>query len=1573
MFKFLIALCIYTFSLLFGQFLSPIPIQTFSSNSQTPRDLSGSDVTVFDVIDKMDGTIDIVLNLNSQSPDVSYIDAVRYSFPSEIQINSAIDLNGTMPDTTSMAQCSITIQSETNSIIFGDLSFLDNPNTGSGWGCLSTNNHLHVINVDSYQESFMLEYYLADDCYQSCLDVENAVLVPQFQAPDLPVVNGLSLASGENQVTLNWDDPQNSFVNQNITYNDSTSENNIYMSTGEALAGTYFSMPFGTTQSSLGAVDIYGVEGFNGETTLYGYDVVDGIPAANPTYSTDIILYGGWNQLNLGWQFSGDFLIGIKISTSIAIAIDTESTSTNQSWININGWESWNNLANNYGLELGEWMINAIAVNTNDDGYVFDYNVYKTVNDSELLLVSQSQPESYFIDNDVAVDGSIYCYTVTSTDGTYESEFSDYVCYDSGQEYEIISNTISFLADLSNINSFDPEAHTIEVRGSWDQWSSGHAMYLDGDYYRLDLNINGASGQVMEWRFKANPDQNWSNEGWEVGPARIFTFGDTDSITFGPYAPSIFSIEESLIPEFTFDDAWVFVGDTASLEFSISPLYPSFSMLSFEASFSSSITENIEFIGLDTANSITGQSQWILSSNIENENIFIAGAGSQPINEAGILFKLEFIVDENLELNDEVSYQIALQNFVVNESSVYDLTEPISASIFVPACTTNYAMIYCDGGAYQEEVSWELYNSDNDLITSGGAPFYLDSCLQDDLYRLEMHDSYGDGWNGVMFGIYDLMHDSMLVSATLDSGSYTSMQFFIGDYDQLGGCMDQMAINYDPEAIFDDGSCLYQGDICSNPINALEGIDGNIADGDNEWFIYTATMDGQLNITTCYNGQTEDTDVTVYSGCPSQGGYELISNDDAFCGLITGGNDYASDLTINVSEGNTYYIYWKDTWDPNSFTWYLYESALQNSPSNFTAIPGPASVILNWDAIPINLNQNNTVSAQQSVNDLYLQSLTKKNSGNVPRIQNHSNQNSRASSNFQDIKNEWLSRTGRNTAVTITLYDSYGDGYDGNGYLVDENDLMIATFPSGNWGYEITYGPYDLADGIYQIYFDEAQWMGETSWDVKNADGDIISNGPVSSITYFGIGEVEVPQAEIVIDSLWYDNINDVVKASVSNSGNASTGSFYATFYLDGLVDIDCGDEDYQTYFLIDSIPASGSTIASTPQGVQEYFGGYGNFQVGVSVDHFCTVSEENESNNILFDTIEIIDPLNGVEWNIYRDETGEGFSTLSIADTSFFIDLEVSIGEEYCYFVTQVLDGIESDPSDTNCAVPLESNIVVNPFPQIEFSDTKAGMSSIPIQVSITNNSSFETIDIQSINIVGPGAQDFQLSFMDDNLDFPLIISSSIIIEVKFGPESVGYKNAQLIISSSSQASSVQIGLSGRGFLSPPQNLNSFAFDSKVDLSWDRYNLVPQGSGDHIESPFFISEIPFLANGSTIDFNDYYDEACPYEGAGAPDVVYAFDSPGGNFDISLCESGYDTKVYIYNSLMDTIACNDDFCETSSGEQYRSLLEDIFLDQGRYYIVVDGYGNDRGEYQLELDFHSARSYNVSLPSTETPT
>ncbi|HIB05462.1 MAG TPA: hypothetical protein EYO18_07030 [Candidatus Marinimicrobia bacterium] len=134
---------------------------------------------------------------------------------------------------------------------------------------------------------------------------------------------------------------------------------------------------------------------------------------------------------------------------------------------------------------------------------------------------------------------------------------------------------------------------------------------------------------------------------------------------------------------------------------------------------------------------------------------------------------------------------------------------------------------------------------------------------------------------------------------------------------------------------------------------------------------------------------------------------------------------------------------------------------------------------------------------------------------------------------------------------------------------------------------------------------------------------------------------------------------------------------------------------------------------------------------------------------------------------------------------------------------------------------------------------------------------------------------------------------------------------------------------------------------------------------GDLITSPFFVTEIPFQVNGSTEDFNDDYDESCPYTGSTSPDVVYQFDSPGGTYDFSLCESGYDTKIYIYDNSMTNIACNDDACSNSAGDQYRSLLENVSLDAGTYFVIVDGYGGDNGDYELLIDYTGSRSYSYN--------
>ena len=53
----------------------------------------------------------------------------------------------------------------------------------------------------------------------------------------------LSLTPGVEQITLSWEAPPTSFNNEVVVYDDEVFENNIFLSTGEAIAGTYFAMP----------------------------------------------------------------------------------------------------------------------------------------------------------------------------------------------------------------------------------------------------------------------------------------------------------------------------------------------------------------------------------------------------------------------------------------------------------------------------------------------------------------------------------------------------------------------------------------------------------------------------------------------------------------------------------------------------------------------------------------------------------------------------------------------------------------------------------------------------------------------------------------------------------------------------------------------------------------------------------------------------------------------------------------------------------------------------------------------------------------------------------------------------------------------------------------------------------------------------------------------------------------------------------------------------------------------------------------------------------------------------------
>jgi hypothetical protein len=130
--------------------------------------------------------------------------------------------------------------------------------------------------------------------------------------------------------------------------------------------------------------------------------------------------------------------------------------------------------------------------------------------------------------------------------------------------------------------------------------------------------------------------------------------------------------------------------------------------------------------------------------------------------------------------------------------------------------------------------------------------------------------------------------------------------------------------------------------------------------------------------------------------------------------------------------------------------------------------------------------------------------------------------------------------------------------------------------------------------------------------------------------------------------------------------------------------------------------------------------------------------------------------------------------------------------------------------------------------------------------------------------------------------------------------------------------------------------------------------NPQPQVGGEDIATAANIPVLPYSDGGNTCAYLHDYDESCPYTGSLSPDVVYKY-SPTvyTEVDIALCNSLYDTKVFVYeNSAGTLVACNDDAC---GSDGFKSELSCVPMTAGNtYYIVIDGYGSDCGDYSLDV-------------------
>ncbi|MBL7034074.1 MAG: PPC domain-containing protein, partial [Candidatus Delongbacteria bacterium] len=131
----------------------------------------------------------------------------------------------------------------------------------------------------------------------------------------------------------------------------------------------------------------------------------------------------------------------------------------------------------------------------------------------------------------------------------------------------------------------------------------------------------------------------------------------------------------------------------------------------------------------------------------------------------------------------------------------------------------------------------------------------------------------------------------------------------------------------------------------------------------------------------------------------------------------------------------------------------------------------------------------------------------------------------------------------------------------------------------------------------------------------------------------------------------------------------------------------------------------------------------------------------------------------------------------------------------------------------------------------------------------------------------------------------------------------------------------------------------------NRLDLPRDR-SRERQG-GDTIAEAVTVP-LDTTVTGTTIGYNDDYDEVCPYTGSTSADVVYLLTlAEDTGVILDLCDADYDSKMYVYDEALNLLGCSDDDC----GLQSMLVLS---VPAGDAYIVVDGYGGQDGAYTLTL-------------------
>jgi len=118
------------------------------------------------------------------------------------------------------------------------------------------------------------------------------------------------------------------------------------------------------------------------------------------------------------------------------------------------------------------------------------------------------------------------------------------VVYFNNQTALPTSAMITFQADLSELLDkgwFDPSTDSIRVVGSFNGWGNEESMIpdpFDPSLYIYDSMVDAEVGSMVQWKFRAYPNDNFADGGWSAGDNYQFEFTGED-LVLDPVLPNL--------------------------------------------------------------------------------------------------------------------------------------------------------------------------------------------------------------------------------------------------------------------------------------------------------------------------------------------------------------------------------------------------------------------------------------------------------------------------------------------------------------------------------------------------------------------------------------------------------------------------------------------------------------------------------------------------------------------------------------------------------------------------------------------------------------------------------------------------------------------------------------------------------------------------------------------------------------------------------------------------------------------------------------------------------------------------